>query len=339
MDIAEVKDVESFDKWLAERNLSGLWGRERSGDFKPWLWKWDDIHTALEKAGEVIGLDFVNRRDVNLVNPTTKIGRPSKTVSGTLQYLMPGDVARAHRHSAATARWVVAGDEGAYSVVEGEAFPVLEGDLLVAPSMAWHDHYHKGTKPTIWLSSLDNQFTQLTHSFGENYPEEQQPVEKPEGWSALTAAAIRAKSVEQEFVPPPYRYRWADTYASLMALKAREDVDPYDGIRVDFRNPVDGGPTFPTMTCSVQLLSSHEVTRAHRHNSTVLYQAFRGNGVTVVDGQRFEWNQGDIFVVPPWALHHHENGRAEDSILYSISDEPVWRALNLYREDNSPADG
>ena len=167
MNIAEVTDVESFDRWLAERSLSGLWGRERAGDFKPWLWKWDDIHTALVKAGEVIGLDFVNRRDVNLVNPTTGIGRPSKTVSGTLQYLMPGDVARAHRHSAATARWVIEGDEEAYSVVEGEAFPVTEGDLLVAPSMAWHDHFHKGTKPTVWLSSLDNQFTQLTHSFSE----------------------------------------------------------------------------------------------------------------------------------------------------------------------------
>ena len=124
-----------------------------------------------------------------------------------------------------------------------------------------------------------------------------------------------------------------------MALKAREEVDPHDGIRVDFKNPVDGGPTFPTMACSVQLLAGHEITRAHRHNSTVLYQAFRGSGVTVVDGQRLEWAQGDIFVLPPWALHHHENGRGEDTILYSISDEPVWRALHLYKEENEPIFG
>ena len=331
MDIADVNNVESFDGWLAERNLSGLWGRERSPDFKPWLWKWDDIYTALVKAGEIIGLDSVNRRDVNLVNPTTGIRRPSRTVSATLQYLMPGDVAQAYRHTAATARWVIKGDQGAYSVVEGEAFPVLEGDLLVAPSMAWHDHFHKGQAPTIWLSSLDNQFTQLAHEFSDNYPGLQQPVDKPEGWSALTAAAIRASSGGSEFTPPPYRYRWADTYASLMALKQREEVDPYDGIRVDFKNPVTGGPTFPTMACSVQLLSAHEMTSPHRHNSTVLYQAFRGAGATVFDGQRFEWTQGDIFVVPPWALHHHENGLGEDAILYSISDEPVWRALNIYR--------
>src|SRR5207247_2203201 len=154
MDIAEVTDVESFDRWLAERNLSGLWGRERSPEVKACLWKWADIYTALVKAGEVITLDMVNRRDLNLINPTTGKKRPSRTVTATLQYLMPGDVAEAHRHTAATARWVIQGDPGAFSVVEGEAFPVLEGDLLVAPSMAWHDHYHRGDKPTIWLSSL-----------------------------------------------------------------------------------------------------------------------------------------------------------------------------------------
>jgi len=333
MDIAEVNDVESFDRWLAERSLSGLWGRERTPEFKPWLWKWTDIYEGLVKAGEVIGLDFVNRRDLNLVNPTTGLKRPSRTVSGTLQYLMPGDVAQAHRHSAATARWVVQGDENAFSVVEGEAFPVMEGDLLVAPSMAWHDHFHKGEKPTVWLSSLDNQFTQLAHQFGDNYPEPQQPIDKPPGWSAMTAGATRAPAVDQTFTPPPYSYRWADTHASLMALKAREEIDPHDGIRVDFKNPVTGAPTFPTMACSVQLLLAKEATMPHRHNSTVLYQAFRGSGATTVDGERLEWNQGDIFVVPPWALHHHENRQDDDAILYSISDEPVWRALNLYRED------
>jgi gentisate 1,2-dioxygenase len=88
------------------------------------------------------------------------------------------------------------------------------------------------------------------------------------------------------------------------------------------------------MACSVQLLPAKEATAPHRHNSTVLYQAFRGSGATVVDGERLEWSQGDIFVVPPWALHHHENRHGDDAIVYAISDEPVWRALNLYREDD-----
>jgi len=211
---------------------------------------------------------------------------------------------------------------------------VLEGDLLVAPSMAWHDHYHRGEQPTIWLSSLDTEITSLAHQFGDIFPQPQQPVDKPEGWSAMTSGPARPPSLKSEFTPPPYRYRWADSYATLMALKEREEVDPYDGIRLEFRNPETGGSTFPTMACAIQLLLAHEATRAHRHNSTVLYQAFRGSGATVVDGERLEWNQGDIFVVPPWAIHHDENRGAEDAILYSISDEPVWRALGFYREDN-----
>ena len=181
MDIAEVTDVASFDRWLAERSLSGLWGRERAPEIKPYLWHWSDIYPALVKAGEIITLgEMVNRRDINLINPTSGKRRPSKTVSATLQYLMPGDVAAAHRHSAATCRWIINGDPGAYSVVEGEAFPVLEGDLLIAPSMAWHDHFHKGEKPIIWLSSLDGEMLSLAHTFGDEYPQPQQPIDKPD---------------------------------------------------------------------------------------------------------------------------------------------------------------
>jgi gentisate 1,2-dioxygenase len=336
MEISEVNDVATFEQWMAERNLSGVWQADRWPRLKPCLWKWSDIYASLEKAGDVVTMDMVSRRDVNLVNPSTGRRRPSNTVSATLQYLLPGDVAKAHRHTAATARWVIQGDPGAFSVVEGEAFPVMEGDLLVAPSMAWHDHYHHGEKPTVWLSSLDNQFAGLFHSFGENYHQPQQAEDKPPGWSAMTTSPTRPAALKSQFTPPPYSYRWKDTYATLMALKEREEVDPYDGIRLEFRNPETGGPTFPNMACAIQLLAGQEVTRAHRHNSTVLFQAFRGSGVTVANGERLEWNQGDVFIVPAWAIHHHENRGSEDAILYSLSDEPVARALGFYAEDNDP---
>ena len=55
--------------------------------------------------------------------------------------------------------------------------------------------------------------------------------------------------------------------------------------------------------------------------------------VTVVDGQRMEWSQGDIFVIPPWSWHHHENSTDADSILFSVDDWPTFKSLDLYREE------
>lgn len=339
MDISQVKDVDSFDRWMEERNLSGHWHREVAHDFRPCLWKWADIYTALVKSGDLITLDFTSRRDVHLVNPSIGRRRPSNTISAALQYLMPGDVASAHRHSPATARWLINGDPGAYSVVEGEPFACLEGDLITSPSMTWHDHYHKGEQPVIWLACLDSEITRLAHHFGQRFPETQQPIKRPEGYGGLVSRHARPSWIKSEFATPPHRYPWTDTWSTLQVLKeSEEEGDPHDGIRVDFANADGGGPTFPTMSCAAQLLLPYQSTKAHRHNSTTIYQAFRGTGTTVIDGERFDWTQGDIFVIPPWTVHHHENSVGDDVVLYSISDWPAMVALGLYEEDNEPAE-
>ena len=94
----------------------------------------------------------------------------------------------------------------------------------------------------------------------------------------------------------------------------------------------------PTLSCSIQMLRPGEVTKTHRHNCSAIYHAFRGNGTTIINGKKFEWEQGDCFVVPLWSWHSHQN-RAKDheAILFSVSDLPVMEALGLYRE--KPGEG
>ena len=94
----------------------------------------------------------------------------------------------------------------------------------------------------------------------------------------------------------------------------------------------------PTMACGIQLFRPGEITKTHRHNSTTIFQAFRGAGTTTINGERFDWEQGDCFVVPLWSWHSHENRSASDeAILFSMSDLPVLEALKLYREE--PGEG
>jgi gentisate 1,2-dioxygenase len=67
----------------------------------------------------------------------------------------------------------------------------------------------------------------------------------------------------------------------------------------------------------------------------VIYHVFRGSGATFVDSQALEWNRGDIFVVPAWHWHRHENRAEGDAILFSMTDAPTFIALGLYREERA----
>ncbi len=117
-----------------------------------------------------------------------------------------------------------------------------------------------------------------------------------------------------------------------MALKESAG-DPFDGILLEYSNPLTGGATLQTFSCQIQLLRPHEKTRTHRHTSTTVSHAFRGKGMTKVSANELDWEQGDIFVVPPWQWHSHENKSDEDAILFSITDKPSTEALGLYREE------
>ena len=55
--------------------------------------------------------------------------------------------------------------------------------------------------------------------------------------------------------------------------------------------------------------------------------------MTRVSANEFNWSQGDIFVVPSWQWHSHDNTSSEDAILFSINDRPSTEALGLYREE------
>src|SRR5205085_1246715 len=159
--------------------------------------------------------------------------------------------ATAHRHNAAAIRFVVQGVEGAFTVVEGEALPMGDGDLITTPNWTWHDHYNDSDKPVIWLDGLDIRLVRLAKLFSEPFSETRQP----------------------------------------RSLKA------------------------------------------HRHSCTTIYHAFRGDGVTEIEGERFEWKQGDLFVVPPWNWHKHQNTSSGESILFAMTDRPAMEALDIYREE------
>lgn len=339
--MARTNRIALLDRDMAAKNLSGYWRLGMEGlpphpmtSVEPCLWKWTDVLESLVRAGDVINLEDSERRVVRLVNPglDRQHAFATHTVQISFQYVKPGENARAHRHTPSALRFVVQGN-GAYTTVNGQQCVMEPGDLILTPKLSWHDHSNESKEPIIWLDGLDFPLVQGLHQvMQERYSERRQPIEKSsEEVMNQLGGSIRHGLPLADF----FHYKWRDTERTLRALvQSCAAKDPFDGHLLEYRNPLTGGPTMTTLQCAVQALPPNDESEGHRHTSTVIYHVFRGQGATQIGERRFDWEQGDSFVVPLWHAHRHRNrSSSDDAILFSMSDAPALKALDLYREE------
>ena len=303
-------------------------------EIEPYLWRWSQVEPLVMKSGELVTPDRdVERRTLRLATPGIDRGT-THTITAALQLLLPGENAPAHRHTPTAIRWVLKG-AGAYTTVEGDKCYMEPGDLVLTPSWTWHDHNNEGTEPMIWLDGLDVPLVRyLRANFYEPYPEDQQPVVGvAESERKFASGALRpAWETPNAPYSPLWHYKWDKTWEALQRL-AEVDASPFDDVAMEFSDPATGGPVLRSMTCWAQLIRPGIRTQAHRQTSCAVYQVYKGEGYSVIDGQRFDWNEGDFFVVPPWAWHEHANDSGKEAVLFSIQDIPVLKDLALYREE------
>lgn len=343
--MAESIDRDRFDEQLASRNLVGLWkemGEEDHYDsIEACLWAWDDVYDALDRSREVIDLDEEPqgvRRSVCLRNPIFDRGNwASKTMTAGIQSVKPGEVAKAHRHNIPAFRFVLEGHQGAYTTVSGERMPMRRGDLVLTPQYTWHDHQNEGEDPVVWLDGLPAPLWKfLDVPDFENYADADQDIDRSDGYSEFRWGKLRPTNAEKS-VPstPPYRYEWDKAYESLRTFEdSEEDYDPHDGYSLEYVDPETGGSTLTALSLRLQKLPPGVELDAHRHSSTELFHVFRGSGHTTVGEETYEWERGDSLVVPPNESHHHE-AADEETILFTISDQPVLEMLNSHRIETS----
>src|ERR1700719_5076374 len=111
----------------------------------PHLWRWRDLRPQAMRAAELVGTAQAERRVLRLTNPKLP-GIASNTLVANMQIVMPGEIARAHRHSGAALRLIIDG-RGGYTVVNGERVPMSPGDLVLRPNWSWHDHANDTDAP------------------------------------------------------------------------------------------------------------------------------------------------------------------------------------------------
>jgi gentisate 1,2-dioxygenase len=329
---------EDLERFLAEHHLIGA-GLRRDGQGAPRQgntaahWKWDGVYRGLMRSGEIV---TVGPDGMTGMRSVVGIEARKFPIWMNAQILMPGERTQAHRNLRSETRLVYQAPKDAVFVCEYEAYPMERGDVIISPAWTFHDHWNKDSTPAIWIDGYDNGYNPNVN-VDERMPRDNpyEEIKKPVNYGPRTLGLARPIGNEIPFPLPPMRYRWADTHAALMALKENGESDPYDGILIMLASPVDGGPTLPTITWQAQLFAGKQKTLPHRHNSTTFYFAFEGAGAVVIEGERLEYGAGDIFAVPAWKWHHHENTNSADSLLFSIDDWPAMKKLGFYMREEA----
>jgi len=126
----------------------------------------------------------------------------------------------------------------------------------------------------------------------------------------------------------------------LLDRHRENDGDAHDGLMVEYIDPTTGEPVFKTITFFVQMLQPGQRTLPVKTNASLLVSPFEGQGCSVVNGQKFDWDRFDTLAIPGGSWFEHVNDSPKDPLfLFVASDEPTLKKLALYKKWGKSASG
>ena len=146
--------LNAYYEELAALNTGPLWKylhnaltAEPKTKVVPYLWSWAELRPRVLRSGELVSAAEAERRVIMLLNPGLE-GQiaTTQTLYAGIQLILPGEVARTHRHTPAALRFIVEG-EGAYTNVDGEKTIMKPGDFVLTTKCTWLVHCNKYNVP------------------------------------------------------------------------------------------------------------------------------------------------------------------------------------------------
>ena len=343
--VEDTPELLAYYDELDQHHVGALW--TVANKIEPWqpvsqsvpvVWRYQALRAQVLRSLELVTPEKAGRRVIYLNNPGRRdVSAAVGWLYAGLQVMNPGEIAHSHRHSASAIRFIMEGT-GAYTVVDGHKMTLGANDFVLTPNGTWHEHaVAPEGSPCIWQDGLDIPFVNaMEANFFEVHPELSQAVTYPVDDMTKTwgnPGLTPGGGNWTKGYSPMFKYEWLPTYDALTKYASCSDGSPFDGVLMEYVNPATNGPVMRTLGASMQLLRPGEHTQAHRHTGSFLYHVAKGRGHSIINGQRYDWQERDIFCVPSWAWHEHVNASvSDDACLFCLSDLPVMRALGLYRE-------
>lgn len=274
----------------------------------PHVWSYKPLKALLDRTGDLIRAEEAERRVLMLINPALEPPCTTDTLFAGYQYILPGETAPAHRHSAFALRFIVEGTR-AYTAVGGERVWMEPGDLILTPSWTFHDHGKEGEGPMVWLDGLDLPVLQFTHV---NFKEEW-PTARTESKDALPSTNLG--------------YKWTE-------MRPRLDALPGPWAEAEYLQKIGGNPISRTIGAKAERLAAGATTPRRRTTACNIYNVLEGRGVTRAGDATLHWEKGDTFAIPAWTPFTVENQSGQTAYLFSFNDRPMLQSLGLYREES-----
>ncbi len=344
MDVSTTKpDYAGITAALAERHAQPLWDRyqriatrEPRAIDAPMRWAWRDMLPLVERASREVSMEDAERRVLLLTHPAFGGGAATTTnLLGGLQTLLPGEVARAHRHSVQAIRFVMSG-RGAVTNVNGHPCPMAEGDLVLTPAWTWHEHVHQGSERLVWfdgldvplLGHLDSVFFEVAGPGAERF--DPPPTRPALARAEMALLAPDSSPVAGHAAPNPYCYSWRNAQAALAGAVPRADGSRW--LRyVDGRS---GGAVMPTVDCYLLACASGRSTQPGRSTSNAICVVVRGRGRSRVGDTTLDWSEHDVFTLPHWNWVSH-TAASDDAVLFMMTDREFLASMGYLREEHA----
>jgi gentisate 1,2-dioxygenase len=114
--------------------------------------------------------------------------------------------------------------------------------------------------------------------------------------------------------------------------------------RLEYRNPVTGGPALATLGCLLEGLAAGARTRPCRETASSVLVVARGTGTLRCGDRTFALLPKDVAAIPAWTWHQLI-AADQDLVLFRVTDRPIHDAFGLFRAEETealppaPADG
>ncbi|MEM0158662.1 MAG: cupin domain-containing protein [Thermoplasmataceae archaeon] len=312
---------------------------------KPYKWDYSMMRELLYELGTLLSAEEAERRQVQLVNPSLReypyLGAIaiSPTIFAAIQLVKAGEVAPTHYHTPNAFRLILeAPEDGAYTVVNGKRITMRRGDLVLTPSYAWHDHRNESDNDVIWLDGLDAPlvwymggifFKDYAKVHGENV----QPVKlTDEDLLATYGSGFRPEQDLYDSYDPLFIYPYSRAKNALRSLVKRGTMPP-EGYVVRYLNPVTGKDLFQTMALKMRLIPPGGSTASIRRTEHIVMAPLEGRCRVTLEDASFDLVENDVAIIPPWSEYRIQNTGNKDLVVFSYSDEPLFRAIGIYQEE------
>lgn len=277
------------------------------------------------------------RRATEIVHPQSADLRGiTPGMSITLNVLRPGEKLSLRRANSNSVEFAIGGEA---TVLAGDRrFQVGKWSTWSIPSMQRRYYANTSRQPFMWLS-YSNQ--PLLDRLGVYFADDAEAAE-PVAQAGTENRYVRGNAPDYPILGDGARLRGYEFLTDIEVVENKALVWPWsevlphmseregDGKRTIMLlyNPATerrNGTThsfFATITSFPPGNLRPPPARGHRHSSFATNYHFVGGGSSVVDGQHFSWEAGDLMLsAPSWSEHSHGFAQ-EGAIVLTVQDHP-----------------